>query len=162
MNSARCHAPHLSERTYARESLDIVGVPSAIQTARIFIRGTLHAWNAPQAVDDALTVGSELVTNAVKICEKTAREAAGRWPQVQPSKLIRLRLLALPTTVAIEVWDRCPSEPQLLPLNLERENGRGLYLVESLSQRWGFYPMRPSGKVVWCQLDVTQQPAVSV
>lgn len=150
------HAPHLNERLLCRANLDITATPSAARTARLFIRTTLQDWKAGSVVEDALSVGTELVSNAIRAVEKhaTANEL-GQWQPNGVSKLIRLRLLGLPRTVALEVWDRSPDIPRLLPVSLERENGRGLYLVHELSARWGFYWMRPSGKVVWSELDVT-------
>jgi hypothetical protein len=36
---------------------------------------------------------------------------------------------------------------------LDAEGGRGLFLVETLSERWGWYPTRnPDGKVTWCEV----------
>ena len=37
---------------------------------------------------------------------------------------------------------------------LDAESGRGLFLVETLSQRWGWYPTKnPEGKVTWCEIS---------
>jgi hypothetical protein len=36
---------------------------------------------------------------------------------------------------------------------LDAESGRGLFLVETLSERWGWYQTQnPDGKVTWCEL----------
>lgn len=45
---------------------------------------------------------------------------------------------AFESSVAIEVWERCPGEPQLLPLDFECESGRGLMTVDALSVNCGF------------------------
>jgi hypothetical protein len=58
----------------------------------------------------------------------------------------------------IEVWDGNVQLP--VPRVLENdfpefdaESGRGLFLVETLSERWGWYPTRNRrGKVTWCEL----------
>lgn len=148
------HATHLKKPVRFSDTLDIVAAPDSTAIARIFLKRTLQHWRAPHVVDDMLTVGTELVTNAIKICDKYGN---GQWRQVPTSKLIRLRLLGFQTTVAVEVWDRCPSEPQLLPLDFESEHGRGLYMVDALSLGWGFYPVAPWGKVVWSELEVLSQ-----
>ncbi|WUI02881.1 ATP-binding protein [Spirillospora sp. NBC_00431] len=93
----------------------------------------------------------------LQVCEEYAD---GQWKHLPTSKLIRLRMLGFQSTVAIEVWDRCPSEPHVLPFDLGRENGRGLMMVDALSVNFGFYPVAPWGKVVWAELAVTNQQAV--
>lgn len=149
---------HLRSTVRFSDTLDIVAAPGSTTVARIWLKRTLQHWRAPHVVDDMMTVGTELATNAIEICEKYAD---GQWRQKPTSKLIRLRLLGLETSVAVEVWDRCPAEPRLLPLDFERESGRGLHMVEALSLNWGFYPIAPVGKVVWSELEVMRQAASS-
>lgn len=148
------HATHLEKPISFSDTLDIVAATDSTAIARIFLRRTLRYWRATHVVDDMLTVGTELTTNAIEECEKYSN---GQWRRPPASKLIRLRLLGFASTVALEVWDRCPSEPQLLPLDFERESGRGLHMVEALSVNWGFYPVTPWGKVVWSELVVCEQ-----
>jgi len=156
------HAPHLGERRLFHANFDITATPSAAAPARLFIKTTLRDWGAGGVIDDALSVGTELVSNAIRAVEKqAATNALGQWQPNGVSKLIRLRLLGLSQTVAVEVWDRVPDAPLILPFSMERENGRGLYLIDSLSLRWGYYWMRPSGKVVWSELAVTNHQAVN-
>ncbi|WP_157419161.1 ATP-binding protein [Actinomadura formosensis] len=152
------HATHLKKPVRFSDTLDIVAVPDSTAVARIFLKRTLQHWRAAHVIDDMLTVGTELVTNAIKVCEQYAD---GQWKRMPTSKLIRIRLLGFGSSVAVEVWDRCPSEPQLLPLDFERENGRGLYMVDALSVGWGFYPVAPWGKVVWSELSVMQQAVMA-
>jgi anti-sigma regulatory factor (Ser/Thr protein kinase) len=38
--------------------------------------------------------------------------------------------------------------------DLEAEGGRGLWLVEQLTQVWGVHPHSDGGKVVWCALTL--------
>jgi hypothetical protein len=160
--SPRQHAPHLGERRLFHANFDITATPSAAAPARLFIKTTLRDWGARGVLDDALSVGGELVSNAIRAIEKrAATNALGQWQPNGISKLIRLRLLGLPQTIAIEVWDRVPDAPLILPFSMERENGRGLYLIDALSVRWGYYWMRPSGKVVWSELAATNHQAVS-
>jgi hypothetical protein len=35
------------------------------------------------------------------------------------------------------------------------ENGRGLLLADALSTEWGYFPVPPNGKCVYCILRVT-------
>lgn len=99
------HATHLKNPIRFSDTLDITGTPTALAVARLFMGRTLKYWRAPHVVDDMLSVGTELVTNAIQQCEKHTN---GQWHQVPASKLVRIRLLGFETSVAIEVWDRCP------------------------------------------------------
>jgi len=51
----------------------------------------------------------------------------------------------------VAVWDGSHHTPaRAEPDNPEAERGRGLLLVETLSEQWGVLtPERSSGKVVW-------------
>jgi hypothetical protein len=66
--------------------------------------------------------------------------------------------LKLVDRLLIEVWDSNvqPPVPRVLENGfpqVDAESGRGLFLVETLSERWGWYPTRnPGGKVTWCEL----------
>ncbi|PZT69614.1 ATP-binding protein [Streptomyces sp. SW4] len=41
----------------------------------------------------------------------------------------------------------------------QSEGGHGLLLVQALATRWGVEPYPPSGKTVWCELDVGRRPS---
>lgn len=86
---------------------------------------------------------SELVTNAVQ----AGRAAAQSCP-------VRLCLRANRTRLLILVWDASPIPPTRLSASGNAENGRGLLLVEALSERWAWYfvPQDRGGKVVWALL----------
>jgi len=108
----------------------------------------LWEWAAPVDIAAAELLVSELVTNGVQ-----AAGAIGGKPPVG------LRLSAGNGVVLIEVWDGNPRPPEPAELEdgippLDQEGGRGLFLVEMLSERWGWYPTRnPEGKVIWCELS---------
>ncbi len=70
-----------------------------------------------------------------------------------------LRLALAPgAALRIEVSDargeRCPAP--LFALFSDAESGRGLVLVDALADRWGVMPRPPSGKTVWCELDLSE------
>jgi hypothetical protein len=61
-----------------------------------------------------------------------------------------LWLLSDYRTVLLQVWDGNNRMPRRQELDPESEGGRGLWLVEALSEDWGaFQPEDASGKVVW-------------
>ena len=67
----------------------------------------------------------------------------------QPS--IRLILTLDQGELAILVRDFCPGTPQPGNAGADDESGRGLFLVQSMSDRFGWYPAGDGipGKVVW-------------
>ncbi len=66
---------------------------------------------------------------------------------------VRLWLHGWQRRIAIQVWDANNQLPAPQPADPGAESGRGLLLVESLSDAWGSYrPQGSSGKVVWAAL----------
>jgi anti-sigma regulatory factor (Ser/Thr protein kinase) len=124
--------------------LELGALPTAVPCARLHTRHLLWEWCLSELSEVCELLVSELTTNAVQIM-------AG-WKVPLP---IRFRMSSDTVRVVIEVWDADPTPPKpkavsadgLLPLD---EGGRGLLLVDSLSERWGWYPTRElGGKVVW-------------
>jgi hypothetical protein len=63
---------------------------------------------------------------------------------------VRLWLLSDTAQIAILVWDANPQPPVRTTTSDDAERGRGLLLVEAVSQQWGWYPSQnTAGKVVW-------------
>jgi hypothetical protein len=79
---------------------------------------------------------------------------------------VAVQLSAIGRAVRTEVWDCSPDVPTIQKQDDESESGRGLILVEALSERWGSYLPPTGGKVVWFDLVATTteidpvQPAV--
>lgn len=104
--------------------------------ARAFARECGHI--SAQAAENTELLVSELVTNAV-------RAACGA---------VRLSLRRFPGELLIEVTDHSPRPPVPSCPSRESENGRGLLLVEALSQEWGWSPLPDGGKRVYCRLAI--------
>jgi hypothetical protein len=63
---------------------------------------------------------------------------------------VRLWLQSHQQRIAVQVWDANNQLPARHPATPDAESGRGLLLVESLSDAWDSYrPQRSSGKIVW-------------
>ncbi|MDT0330883.1 ATP-binding protein [Nocardiopsis lambiniae] len=130
-------------------SLTLVGLPNAVAFAREFTRSSLHRMPFPDVVDNAELLVSELVTNAVEaggLTMTTPVSAISRW------HFIHLAISVQGGQLLIEVWDAGNGTPSRKPVHPDAENGRGLFLVEMLSQRWGVVPSPHHGKTVWCML----------
>ena len=111
--------------------------PEQVAEARRLVAGYL----AERGDDDgevAVLLTSELVTNAILY---------GRAP-------LELRAQADGAALRVEVHDLDPTSPPVLrhDVDLVEIGGRGLQLVDTLADRWG-WAENDYGKVVWFELD---------
>jgi anti-sigma regulatory factor (Ser/Thr protein kinase) len=124
-----------------RDFLELGALPGAVPSARLHARQVLWEWALAPLSEAVEHVVTELVTNAV-----TAASAS--WA-VEP---VRLWLLSDARRVLGLVWDADPRSPELTEPGADAESGRGLFLVQAFSERWGAYPTpHLGGKVVWAQ-----------
>ena len=127
---------------YLRDELLLAPIPTAAAVARVFVRDVCQYWQL--ALPDetllvrAVLLANELVANAV----------------VHAHTDIRLRLELRGDRLHIGVRDGDPRLLHLVTPAPEAEGGRGLWMVEQLSQAWGVHPHRSGGKVVWCTLNL--------
>ena len=131
-----------------RAQIDLEAVALSPRLARRFIADTLAPWADVDLVDAAELLVSELVTNAVV-------HAHSRASVVIVTGRDR-------TDVRIEVHDDGRDPPRLGGFDPDALSGRGLALVDAISDRWGVEPSAPTapGKRVWFELRVrTTQPA---
>ena len=114
------------------------GSPYSVRMARFYIRAALSYHQLGGYAGDAETIASELITNAITHAGVPA---------------IGLELTCLPgsAALAIVVTDPCPLPPVRQYPGGSSEHGRGLYVVEALSARWGWRP-NPLGKAVYAIL----------
>jgi anti-sigma regulatory factor (Ser/Thr protein kinase) len=126
-----------------QSSLELSAIPSAVKCARLHVRQMLRAWGLAALSDDAGLVTSELVTNAVAASSTVERPAP-----------VRLWLRADRGGVLILVWDGSPQPPLRVDVDGDAEAGRGLLLVDAISDRWDWYVPQGTGrKVVWALLQ---------
>jgi len=99
---------------------------------------------ADQLGDVRLLV-SELVTNAI------------RHANLDETDAIRLAVAVTPAAIRVEVHDPGTGfEVGETPTDPDRASGWGLFLVETLADRWGIE--RRSGTHVWFELDRVDSP----
>jgi anti-sigma regulatory factor (Ser/Thr protein kinase) len=110
--------------------------------ARAWTREILREWHLAGLADNAETIVGELAANAV--------HASGGLPE----PVIRLALAFSNGELAILVGDNNPDLPQPQQPAEDALSGRGLLMVEALSDRYGWYPLEggTAGKVVWAVL----------
>ncbi|CAM5274475.1 hypothetical protein SFUMM280S_04625 [Streptomyces fumanus] len=119
----------------------------AVREARRFTLGTLDAWDIGDRFDDVCLVVSELVTNALR----HALPAGGALPG-DPYGPVRLHLMRWTERLVCAVRDPSHDGPVAGGADdFAAESGRGLFLVESFSDGWGWHPLAGTlhGKVVW-------------
>jgi len=87
----------------------------------------------------AQLVTMELVTNVV------------RHSKVAPFPLVGIALSRTGPTLRIAIHDADPASGQACEPDEEQESGRGLLVVEGVSDRWGV-DRTIAGKLSWCEL----------
>ncbi|MFD8685386.1 ATP-binding protein [Streptomyces sp. NPDC059651] len=114
--------------------------PESAAAARDLARTALAAWGQQELTDGALLVLTELVSNAVKYGRIGAMRVIITWPT---ESFIRLGVV-----------DRSKTIPMMqLDSSGDHIHGRGLLLVDALTDRWGTDLYR-WGKQVWGEIRV--------
>lgn len=116
--------------------------PYAARTAREFTSTALRAWRLDPLIDDTGVVVSELVTNAVR---HGIRGVVGTH---RPQE-VRVILCCTENAVLCAVTDPSDQGPSLREPDYEAESGRGLQVIQGISQTWGWAPLASKGKAVW-------------
>ena len=112
------------------------------RTARRFTRNTLREWGLVTLADDAEAIVGEFVANAVSHAARAAL----------PGQSLGLRLLRRTGEVMCAVLDPSDIAPVLRMPDRNEEAGRGLQMVDALSDVWGWSPVTGRGKAVWAIL----------
>jgi anti-sigma regulatory factor (Ser/Thr protein kinase) len=128
----------------------LAALPTASACARGHVESVLACWQMAELVEAAELVTSELVTNAVNA---SIREFGSPPYRDQQMAIIRLRLSSDWAHLLIEVWDMAAAPPIVRQTDTDDECGRGLQLVDALTDRWGWHRIdgHPD-KCVWAEL----------
>ncbi len=106
--------------------------PASVAVARRFVAQALGEIGRPAAVEVAVLLTSELVTNAV----------------IHAGTPVDVLVRNLHGSVKIEVFDAGKQNPVVVDGVLVSRSGKGLRIVSALSEAWGVDPGR-DGKTVW-------------
>ncbi|MFB7494371.1 ATP-binding protein [Streptomyces sp. NPDC056161] len=120
------------------------GLPAGaacVAQARCLVGTLLAGWGlADEPADDAILVLSELVTNAI------AHSGGSRI-------VCRVRVLGDGVRIEVEDERRGASVPAMREPGTYDQGGRGLLLVDRLSDAWGVHEAaNGTGRVVWADL----------
>jgi hypothetical protein len=128
-----------------RDFIELGALPGAVPCARYHARLVLCEWRLNGLSDNAELLVSELVTNAIA----ASRSAGSDSP-------VRLWLLSDTARALIVVWDACPHLPVRMDVSADAESGRGLLLVEMISDQCGSYATPAAGgKAVWALISAS-------
>ncbi|WP_327275403.1 ATP-binding protein [Streptomyces sp. NBC_01224] len=119
-----------------------MGEHSARHLRRI-LRLCLTVWGLLDVVDAAELALTELIANVVRHV---------------PGRRCRTLIFLLPAEgVRVEVADASPELPRAVTGDVLDEGGRGLVLVDTVTDRWGVEPRRDGrGKTVWFECLATK------
>ncbi|MEU4009309.1 ATP-binding protein [Streptomyces pseudogriseolus] len=121
-----------------RWCIQFLAEPTEVSALRADVRAWLHDWGVSEVIDSAQLCVSELVSNVIT--------HLGRGTPAS------LTLALRDARLRIEV---CDPDTRVLPTLVEAtedaENGRGLTLIDALSDRWGV-ELHGDGKVTWCEI----------
>jgi anti-sigma regulatory factor (Ser/Thr protein kinase) len=117
--------------------MDCRADPLAPRQARAFVATAVKAWGLADLVERAELLTSEVVTNAI----------------VHAHNPVRLVVEVQSSSVVVEVQE-ATAQTQVVVEDeevAEADHGRGMVLVDALSDRWGWWKA-DGGKVVWFAL----------
>ncbi|MFD3524509.1 ATP-binding protein [Streptomyces sp. NPDC058653] len=119
-------------------TVELQALPSRIRQVRRIVSAQLRYWQLDPLIDQAALGVTELLTNVHR--------------HAQPDKMctVDIRLLLDRLTVAVHDHDpRLPTIKEADPLDV---CGRGLALIEAVSESWGVRAEGDAGKVIWFTL----------
>ncbi|WFB06396.1 ATP-binding protein [Streptomyces sp. LX-29] len=127
-------------------TVELQALPARIGQVRRIVSAQLRYWHLDELIDPAALGVTELLTNVHRHAE--------------PDKECTVEIVLMLDRLTVSVRDRDPRLPSLGDADPVSTHGRGLALVEAVSESWGMHARDDgSGKVVWFTLAVPQTTA---
>lgn len=128
----------------AEEEVRLPSRPESAATARRLAQVVvLRHWGlSSRLTEETVLLVSELVGNAVR---HTGAQTFG----------LRMRLLPGRGCIRVELRDPSRGLPCLMPVQELDVSGRGLFLVDEFSHRWGV-DLEPHGKSTWFEMRIPE------
>lgn len=124
--------------------LSFLAQPKEVAVARRLVGTCLGDWGLHELIDPAQMCVSELVSNVIA--------HVGRGTPVS------LAVTLIGSRLRIEVGDPDPRAlPTLVDASDDAEAGRGMALVDALTESWGVQ-LHTGSKVTWCELATASLP----
>ncbi|MFE7778971.1 ATP-binding protein [Streptomyces sp. NPDC057445] len=121
--------------------VELQALPMRIGQVRRIVSAQLRYWHLDPLIDHAALGVTELLTNVHRHAE--------------PDKLCTVEIELLLDRLTISVHDHDPRLPEVGATGPLETTGRGLALIEAVSESWGVLPKGADGKVVWFTLPTT-------
>lgn len=122
-------------------AVEFEALPSRIGQVRRIVSAQLRHWRLDPLIDAAALGVTELLTNVHR--------------HTGPDKHCTVELVWLRDRLTVSVRDHDPRLPCVRAAESTATNGRGLALIEAVSDSWGMRAQNDgSGKVVWFTLPV--------
>ena len=122
-------------RTY----LELGALQGAVPCARLHARHILWEWRLGDLDESVELIVSELVTNAVQASASLSSQPPGYEYENLGLPAVWLWLTSDGHQIMVEVGDSSPRTPVSATTELDVEGGRGLLLVDTVSEDWGYY-----------------------
>jgi anti-sigma regulatory factor (Ser/Thr protein kinase) len=123
--------------TYSAQ-VQLPALASSVPAARHVTSRLLAAWTYPRSPEDAQLIVTELVSNVID--------------HVEGETHLLLELTVSEDWLRISVADGSSVRPFVHELAGEQPRGLGMFLVATLSSRWGVEDYQ-GGKRVWVEMD---------
>lgn len=125
-----------THRTTRECVLELEAHPYRIQQIRRIVAAQLRYWRLDPLIQSAASATSELLANVHR--------------HARPDKKCGVTLTLADDRLTVAVTDKDPRLPQLRPVEPLATTGRGLTMVEALSDSWGTDLLPDeTGKIVW-------------
>ncbi|MDG4862817.1 ATP-binding protein, partial [Streptomyces sp. T-3] len=128
-------------------TVELQALPSRIGQVRRIVSAQLRYWHLDPLIDRAALGVTELLTNVHR--------------HAQPDKMCTVEIELLLDRLTVSVHDHDPRMPEVHSADPFDTCGRGLAMVEAVSESWGVRAEEPSGKVVWFTLPAVS-PAIAL
>jgi anti-sigma regulatory factor (Ser/Thr protein kinase) len=123
-----------------RQSVTLASEAASVAAARQMVREACDEWGmSADAAEIGTLLMSELVTNAVRHAHSHSVRVIAEQPR--------------PDRLRVAVVDKSRRMPEMHHAQLDDFGGRGLVLVDVLSDRWGTDLLR-WGKRVWAEVAI--------
>ncbi|MEV0277948.1 ATP-binding protein [Streptomyces sp. NPDC050610] len=129
-------------------TVELQALPSRIGQVRRIVSAQLRYWHLDPLIDPAALGVTELLTNVHRHAE--------------PDKQCTVEIILLIDRLTVSVQDHDPRLPSLTGADECSTHGRGLALIDAVSESWGIRTREDGeGKAVWFTLPVPPTAAVA-
>lgn len=119
-------------------TVELQALPSRIRQVRRIVSAQLRYWQLDPLIDQAALGVTELLTNVHR--------------HAQPDKMCTVDIKLLLDRLTVSVHDHDPRLPTIKEADPLDVCGRGLALIEAVSESWGVRAEGDAGKVIWFTL----------